>query len=157
MGDSSPWTSPMWVLPMSYCSSQAAPAWVPSTGCSPSRNWLLQCGSPTGSRVLPASQLHSGLLCPWRHRSRQESAPVWASQGDVVFFRSPLALLWCLPWAAGRSLLHHGPPWAAGAHSSSPWAASGATGESLLLCLEHLLLLLLYWPWCLQSCFSHIF
>ena len=30
-------------------------------------------------------------------------------------------------------------------------------GESLPRHLEHLLPLLLHWPWCLQSCFSHIF
>ena len=37
-----------------------------------------------------------------------------------------------------------------------PGSSPQASGESPLQCLERLLPLLLHWPWCLQSCFSHI-
>ena len=51
------------------------------------------------------------------------------------------------------------PPWTSmgcRGQPASPWSSPRAAGESLLWHLEHLLPLLLHWPWCLQSCFSHI-
>jgi len=60
------------------------------------------------------------------------------------------------PRAAGGYLLQYGPPWATAGQPASPWSSSQAAGEPLHQ--EHLLPLLpLNWPWCLQSCFSHIF
>ena len=40
--------------------------------------------------------------------------------------------------------------------TASPWSSSQAARESLLQRLDHLLPLILLWPWCLQSCFSHV-
>ena len=122
------------------------------------RNRLLQCGSPTGSQVLPANPLHCGLLFPWLQRSCQEPAAVWALHGVAPSFRHPPALAWGFPRTAGGYLLHCGPPWAAGGQPDSPWSSLQAAGERLLQLLEHLLpRLLLHWPSCLQSHFlSHI-
>jgi len=39
---------------------------------------------------------------------------------------------------------------------ASPWSSPRAAGKSLLQHLDHLLPLLIHWPWCLQSSFSHI-
>ena len=61
------------------------------------------------------------------------------------------------PQATGGYLLHHGLPWAAGEQSASSWSALQAARASLLQRLQHLLPLLLHWPWCLQSCSSYIF
>lgn len=70
----------------------------------------------------------------------------------------PPASMQIPPEAAGGSLLHCAPPWAAG-HSSpdSPCSCPQAAREFLLWALEQLLSLLLHWPRCLQGCFSHIF
>jgi len=77
-------------------------------------------------------------------------------QCHSLLWASACSGVWSLPWAAGRYLLHRGPPWAAGTQPAPPWSAPGASGESLLGHLEHLLPLLLHQPWCLQSCLSHI-
>ncbi|KAK4831212.1 hypothetical protein QYF61_016049 [Mycteria americana] len=58
------------------------------------RNRLLQCGSPTGSQVLPANLLQRGVLSPQVHRSCQEPAPAWASHRVTASFRH-IHLLWC--------------------------------------------------------------
>jgi len=45
-----------------------------------------------------------------------------------------------LPWATGRYLLHHGPPWTAGGQPVSPWSSSQVAREgSLLRHFRHLL------------------
>jgi len=49
-GDSSPQTSPTWVLPTGCSSSQTAPVWVPSTGCSPSGTGCSSLGPPRGHK-----------------------------------------------------------------------------------------------------------
>ena len=50
MGDSSPQTSPGWVLPMGSSSSWTAPVYVPSTGCSPSGIGCSSVGPPQGDK-----------------------------------------------------------------------------------------------------------
>ncbi|XP_074683769.1 LYR motif-containing protein 4 isoform X1 [Strix aluco] len=92
------------------------------------------------------------------HRCCQETAPARTSHGVTASFRTcPLAPAWGPPQAADGSLLHHVPPQAAGAQPAPLWSSPWAAGESVLWCLEHLLLLLLHRPWRPQSCFSHIF
>jgi len=118
---------------------------------------LLQHGSPTGSQVLPANLLQCGLLSPRGHRSCQEPASAQASHGVTASFRHAPALASGPPRAAGGDLLHRGLPWAAGGQHVSSQSSPQAAGEYLLRCLKHLLPLLLHWPWCLQSCFSHLF
>ena len=107
----------------------------------------------------PASKPALGWdpLSPWVHRSCQEPAAARTPHGVTTSFRHPPAPLWGPLCAAGGDLLHRGPPWATGGQPASPWSSPQAAGESLLRYLEHLLPLLLHWPWCLQSCFSHIF
>jgi len=73
------------------------------------RNRLLQCGSPTGSQVLPANLLQHVLLSPLV-KSCQEPAPTQAVHGVTAFFRHPPATEWGLPRDAGGDLLHRGPP-----------------------------------------------
>ncbi|KAK4831375.1 hypothetical protein QYF61_017506 [Mycteria americana] len=53
----------------------------PFHGVQSFRNRVLQRGFPTRSQVLPTNLLQHGLLSPWVHRSCQEPAPAWASQG----------------------------------------------------------------------------
>ncbi|KAK4816725.1 hypothetical protein QYF61_021599 [Mycteria americana] len=92
-GDSPPRTSPMWVLPtglqfFTICSSVG-----PFHGVQSFRNRPLQCGSPTGSQVLPENLLLPGILSPQVHRSRQEPAPAWASHRVTASFGC-IHLLW---------------------------------------------------------------
>jgi len=89
----------------------------PSHGVQSFRNKVLQRGSPMGPQ------------------SCQELGPVWASHRA-----HPAAPAWCPPWAACGYLLHSGPPWAAGGQPASSWSSPWAAAESLLWCLEHLLL-----------------
>jgi len=125
----------------------------PFHGVQSFRNRLLQCGLPMGSQVLPANLLQHGLLFPWGYMSCQKPAPARACHWVTASFGHPPALVWGPPQASGGFLLNHGPPWAAGGQPASPWSLSRAAGESLLWRLEPLL----QRPWCLQSCFSHIF
>jgi len=154
--------------------SSPAPAWGPShgrqsfTNCSnmsPSHrlhfftNWssvcpfhgvlsfryrLFQHGYPIRSQALPANLLQCGLLSP-------QVLPGACSSTRFAQGRSLLQTSTCssvsLPWAAGGDLLHCGPPWASGAQPASPWSSPRAAGESLLWCLEHLLL---------PSCFTDL-
>jgi len=137
----------------------------PFHGVQSFRNRLLQHESPTGSQVLPASLIRHELLSPWVRSSWQKPAPPRGSprghrgapHGVTASFGHPRAPVWGPPWAAGGYLLHRGPPWTAGAQPASPWSAPWAEGEPLLWCVEHLLPPLLHRPWCLQSCFSHMF
>jgi len=119
---------------------QAAPVWV-----------------PTGSQALPTNLLQRGLLSPRVCRSWQEPATVRAPHRITASFRHPPAPVWgsfhglqveiCstvdLRGLQRDNLPHHG------LHHE-------LQGKTLLRCLEHLLPLLLHWPWCLQSCFFHI-
>lgn len=63
-------------------------------------------------------------------------ASVWAVHGPQ-FFMGNTACMGALPWAA---------VWVFVLLWSSPWAA----GDFPLWCLEYLLSLILFWPWCLQ-------
>jgi len=74
--------------------STNSPSVVPSHGMQSFRNRLLQCGSLTGSQVLPANLLRRGLLCPQVHRSWQEPASAWAPHRVKVSFGHPSALAW---------------------------------------------------------------
>ena len=47
---------------MGCSSSQTAPEWVPSTGCSPSGTDCSSMGPPLGSQILPGNLLQNGLL-----------------------------------------------------------------------------------------------
>jgi len=120
---------------MGCSSSQTASAWA---GCSPSGTDSSSVGP------LPANLLQRGLLSPWIHRSCQEPAPAQALHRVTASFGHPPDPVWGAPWAAGGDLLHCGPPWAAGAQPASPWSSPRAAGESMLQCLEHLLLFLLH-------------
>ena len=128
---------------MDWTYSRTAPAWVLSMRCSPSRTGGSRVVPSGGHRSLLAKPLQCGLLSPQVHLSCQEPAPAQGPQGVTVSFRHPPAPARGPPWAAGGDLLHGGPPWTA--------------GELPLWHQEHLLPLLIQWPWCLQSCFSHIF
>ena len=75
--------------------------------------------------------------------------------GDSAPYTSPV---WVLPF---HKLPQHGSlPWGAGLQEQAApvWVfIMGCRGKSCLLRhLEHILPLLLHWPWCLQSFFSHI-
>ena len=118
---------------MRYSPSGTAPAWVPHGVTNLLHRGLL---SP---QVLPGAC--SSMGSPWCH------SLVWASSC------SGMGLFLVCRWVSA-------PPWISmgcGGQPASPWSSPRAAGKSLLWCLEHLLPLLLHWPWCLQSCFSHIF
>jgi len=120
---------------------QIAPAWVTHRVTSPvSKPALAWTPLSMGPQVLPGAC--SSTDSPWGHTLHQ--APTCSGVGP-------------LPQATGGYLLHHGPPWISGEKPASSWSSSRAASEnSLLRCLEHLLPLLLYSLWCLQSCFSHM-
>ena len=148
--------------------SSPAPAWGPSHGRQSSTNWS-SVGRPTG-----CSPSGRGCSSIGGHKPCQQSCSsmgsllstgphilpgVCSNAGspwDAACFGHPPAPAWGPPRAAGGDLLYHGPPQAAGAQPASRWSSLWAGGESLLQCLE-LLLPLLHGPWCLQSCFSHMF
>jgi len=120
---------------------QTAPAYVPHEVTIPaSKSAPAWAPLFTGPQVLPGAGPSMGF-----------------PQGHSLLRAHPPALAWGLPLAAGGDLLHCRPPWAVEGQPASPWSSPWAAGESLLRCLEHLLPLLLHQPWCLQSCFSHIF
>jgi len=100
----------------------------------------------------PASK-SAPVWAPSVHRSCQEPASVWALCGVTVSFGHSPGPVWCPPQAVGGYLLHCGPPRATGGQSASPRSSPQAAGE----CLQHLLLLLLHIPWCLQGYFSRMF
>jgi len=142
MGCSFSRTALAWVSSMgAVLQEHMAPVWVPCRVISSARKPAAAWGPPS----------------PQIHRSCQEPDPAWALHEVTASFRHPPALVWGPSWAAGGYLLHCGPPWAAGAQLASPWSLPWAAGEPLLWHLEHLLLLLLYRPCCLQSSFSRIF
>ena len=121
------------------------------------RNGCLQCDSQMGPQVL-TSKPDLAWTALHGTQALQVPATAWGLHEITASFRTyPSAPIWGPLWASGGYLLHHGPPWAAGAQPTSPWSSPQTAGESLLQCLEHLLSLLLHWPWCQQSCCSHIF
>jgi len=70
------------------------PSVDPFHGVQSLRNRLLQRGSPTGSRALPANLLRRGLLSPQVCRSWQEPAQRGLPTGVTASFRHPPALVW---------------------------------------------------------------
>jgi len=90
------------------------PSMGPFHGVQSFRNRLLQCGSPMGSQVLPASPLQGALLCPRVYRSYQGPAPSQTFHGFTASFGHPPVSAWGPPRASDGYLLHCGPPWAAG-------------------------------------------
>lgn len=85
---------------------------VPPTECSPSGIGCSSMGCPwiQRSSQQPCSVVDSSL-----HGSCQESVPVLATHGITASFPLGMHLLWhgSPPGAAGGSLLHCSPPWAA--------------------------------------------
>ena len=104
--------------------SSPAPAWIPSTGCSPSGTAL----ASTGSQALPANLLRRGLLSAQVCRSWQEPAPAWAPHGVTASSEHPPALVWGHPQAEGGDLLPHVAPWLQG-EPVPPWSAPGLQGS----------------------------
>ena len=156
-GDSSPQTSPMWVLPMGCSSSFTAPARVLPMGCSPSGKGCSSVGphgvtSPaskpapawaplsTGPQVLAGAC--SSAVSPRGHSFLQVST--YSSVGS-------------LPWGTGGYLLHRGPPWTAGVNLPHHGLHHKLQGKALCSDISSTSSpLLLHWPWCLQCCFSHV-
>lgn len=127
MGDSSPLTSPAFVLL----------SWL---------QFFMNCSSmglPKGSHVLAAIWLLCGLLFPWGHKS----APACASHSVTSSFEhSPASSVGSSTGCRWVSA----PPWiSVGSHSLG--------GISVLSRWSTSLPVLLHWPGSLQSCFSHIF
>lgn len=109
--------------------------WVFPTGCGSSRVspvWVLTMGCSQPGMPGPASQSHT---C--RATSAINPNVLWAPDS----FRAPT---WVSSVTAGGSLLHHRPSQAAGAELCC----------TLLWHQQHLLLLPLHWPWCLEDIFS---
>jgi len=126
----------------------------PFNGVQSFSNGLLQHGSLMGSQ-----KTHSCVgSSPWVSPPARSLFFYGCPQAAASLRAHPPAPAWSPPWAAGGDLLHCGLPWHAGAQPASPWSSSWAAGEkSLLWRLEHLLPLLLHWPWCLQGTFSYVF
>jgi len=119
---------------------------------------LVQRGSPVGSQVLPANLLQHGLLSmgpqvlPGGCSSGgfpQDHSLLWASicsgLGSYMGCRRISAPLWTYMGCRGTACL------------TMVFITSCKGKNSLIWRLEYLLPLLLYRPWCLQSCFSCIF
>lgn len=103
-----------------------AAVWIPSGGSTgPNRK------SAPARVLLHWPQVLTGA-CPSLalHRLQLPSRHIHKLQRGVL-----------LEWISSLSgyLLHHGPPWATGRQSASPWPLRQAAGESLLQCLERLL------------------
>lgn len=144
----SPWTSPMWVLL----------AAVLHTGCSP---WGTAYSSvrPPGGHKFCQQNWHSVGFC--LHRS--------TCPASILLQCGFLSLLWAssssgMSSSMASRALHHvlqvGLWSTTNLHGlqgmvPSPWSAPQVAGKSLVQHLERILLLL-HWPSCLQSCFSHI-
>jgi len=120
--ESFPWAAVLHKLPK--CGSlpqgaalqeQAAPAWVPHRVTGPASK-----PAPAWAPLSMGPQVLAGA-CSSAGSPRGHSL-LWASTCSSVRF---------VPWAAGRELLHLGPPWAAGGQSVSPWSSPWASGESL--------------------------
>lgn len=112
------------------------------------RSRLFQCGSSMGSWQQTCCSVGFSLQ---RHRSCKEPALVWACHRVTASFGDPLlqcGVLHRLQVDVCSSVNRYG-------HMSGTAASPRAALESLLWCLEQLLLLL-HQPWCLQSCLSHI-
>lgn len=146
MGDSSSWTSatpfpqaaflqtaPAWTPFYRVVQEQAASAWVPYRITSPS------------SKPAPGE-----LFSPWVHWTCQWPVPGQAAMRS----QPPLGIHLCVGSFRGCRWISS-PPWTAvgcKGTAASPWSSRQTAEESLLCYLEHLLLLLLHWPWYLLSC-----
>ena len=120
---------------------QAASAWVPYGNISPTRK-----PAPVWAPLSMGLQVLAGAC-----------SSAGSPRGHSLLQASSYSGMGSLPQAAGGYLPHRGPAWTAGGQPASPWSSSWAVREnSLLWHFEHLLPILLYWPWYLQSCFSHI-
>jgi len=143
--------------------SALAPVWGPLHR----RQFSLSCSNVSPSHGLQLFTSCSSVGHPWGHkpcqqpcsgmgsslhRSCQQPAPAWAPHWVTASFGHPPAPAWGSPWAAGGDLLR-----GLQGHSLPHHALLHGLQGNLLWSLEHLLPLLLHWPWCLQSCFSHIF
>ena len=96
------------LLPTGCRSSQCAPVWVLSMGCSPSGTDCFSIGHPQGSRVLPEDLLQHGSS-PRGHMFFQEPVPVRALHRVTASFGAhPPAPARCPPRAAGWI---SAPPW----------------------------------------------
>ena len=94
MGDSSPQTSPVWVIPMDCSSSQTAPAWILPMGCCPSDTDCSSVDPPWDHK--PCQQNCSGMGSSL-HRSTGSGRSLLQSgapHGATVAFRHPPALAW---------------------------------------------------------------
>lgn len=101
--------------------------------------------------VFPPQRKDSSQSSPARRGPLMELAPVLPCPGVTASFRQ----LYSPSQAAGESLPHCGPPQTAGGQFVSPWSSSQTAEESLLPCMDHLLLLLLYCLQGLQSSFTY--
>lgn len=120
---------------MGYSPSQTAPAWVLSTGYSPSGTECCTMGSlqTTDLAKIPAP-VWACLHC---HSSWWEPDPAWGPPQAAVWIT--LAL------------------WAAEGQPTSSWSSLQVAGESLLKHLEHFFSLLFQWQWYLQGYLACIF
>jgi len=109
---------------------QAAPGWVPREVTSPaSKPVPVWAPLSTCPQVLP--EACSSMGSPRGHSLFQ--AYLCCGVGSSMGCR----------WISA-------PPWTSMGCAGTAWSSPGAAGESHLP-------LLLHWPWCLQSCFFHIF
>lgn len=106
------------------------------------------CSSPgpvwSPSHCIQYGLTFSGVSFPWVHRSIK-SAPAWAFHGVTSSF-------WVLLPAQAWD-----PPQLQWEQPALPWFSQWDAGESLFQCLKHLITFCFQWPWCLHSCFLHIF
>lgn len=90
---------------------------------------------------------------------QQQATPAWVSHRPHLVPRACSGV--GFPQAAASFKTHSpgpvwGPPCAAEGQLALPWSLLWTSREPLFQHLAHLLPLLLQWPWCLHSCFSHI-
>jgi len=93
------------------------------------RNKLLQHGTPRGHKPCQQTCSSVGSSLHGSTRSSRSLLQHRSSMGSQPPLDIPLVWHGSLPWPAGGGLLHHGPPWAAGAQPASPWAAPRAAGN----------------------------
>lgn len=122
-------------LPTDCISSRTAPVWVCTTGSILQE--LILHGSLTSSS---SCQTLAPLWAPFHRLQLQPGVcSCWGSSCVATSFRpDPPALLWYPIGCRGQPAPPWAPLWAAAWRSVPPWYPQ-ATGELLLLCLEHLL------------------
>jgi len=96
---------------------QAAPEWVPHAATSPpSKPAPAWAPLSTGPQVLAGACSSTG-----------------SPQGHSLLQASTCCGMGSLPQATGGSLLHRGPPWAAGGQPASPWSSARVAREDSAL------------------------